>query len=278
MGPPQRARGECSAAVAAPSSPNTAMSNPIESVARIANNPSQAKIFVAMLAAEGIPARIEGESLVDEFAASQRMLNLVGTRVMVPTAALQRAQEILQPVQIDPAELERAALGAMPEFPAGSTAQQSASATSPSWTPVLLLLLVLAIGAAVLFAFLWRNALAPSLPLDPNLEYRWEGDILSEKMLRNGRVLRLYHDEDRDGVFEQVNLFDKAAKQIQVADEYLEGLYLRVVETRDDGHTVTWTDENRDGLLDVATVTDRAGKLVQQLLWQPGAGFVLQAK
>ena len=66
------------------------MSQPIESLARVASTPAQAKIFVAMLAAEGIPARVDGDSLVDEFAASQRLMNLVGTRVMVPTSALQR--------------------------------------------------------------------------------------------------------------------------------------------------------------------------------------------
>ncbi|MDO8348992.1 MAG: hypothetical protein Q7T30_02060, partial [Planctomycetota bacterium] len=88
------------------------MTQPIASVARIAATPEQAKIFVALLQAEGIPASIEGDSLADEVAVSRRMLNLNGTRVMVPTGSLERAREVLGAVQIDEAELEAQALAA----------------------------------------------------------------------------------------------------------------------------------------------------------------------
>ena len=83
---------------------------PIESVARVASTPAQAKVFAAILQAEGIPARVEGDNLVDEFAASRRLMNLIGTRVMVPTQGLEAAREILQPSDIDLEELTRQAL------------------------------------------------------------------------------------------------------------------------------------------------------------------------
>ena len=95
------------------------MSTPLTTVVRTANSPDQAKMFVALLEAEGIPAHVDGDGLADEFATSRRRLNLVGVRVRVPTAALERAREILGPVEIDADELERQALAAEdPESPA----------------------------------------------------------------------------------------------------------------------------------------------------------------
>jgi hypothetical protein len=84
----------------------------IESLVRVATTPAQAKVFVALLQGAGIPARIEGELLADEFATSRAMLNMIGTRVFVPTASLAAAQDILHPVAIDDDELARQALAA----------------------------------------------------------------------------------------------------------------------------------------------------------------------
>ena len=91
------------------------MTTPIETVVKVAATPSQAKIYVAMLQAAGIPARVEGDNLVDEFAAARRLVNLMGTHVMVPTASLEQARDVLQPTTIDPAELERQALAEVGE-------------------------------------------------------------------------------------------------------------------------------------------------------------------
>ena len=129
------------------------MSTPIEAVARTANTPEQAKVYVAMLMAEGIPARIDGDSLTDEFAASRRLMNLMGTKVMVPTQSLARAREILQPVAIDPAELERQALAEAPQtfVPPATAATVTGTESSRSWAWWALLLLPL---AALLLAVL----------------------------------------------------------------------------------------------------------------------------
>lgn len=88
------------------------MSEPLMSVVRVANSPDQAKMFAALLQGEGIPAHIDGEGLVDEFVSSRRLLNLTGVRVLVPTTSLERAKDLLGPVEIDAAELERQALAA----------------------------------------------------------------------------------------------------------------------------------------------------------------------
>jgi len=126
------------------------VTTPIESVARIAQTPAQAKVFVAMLMAEGIPARVEGDSLADEYAASRRLLNLMGTRVMVPTQSLDRAREILQPVAIDPEELERQALAEAPtDLTAPCCALAIGAAGRTRW-PWLLLLPVLGLALYLL--------------------------------------------------------------------------------------------------------------------------------
>lgn len=271
----------------AATSPGTehVMSQPIESVARIARTPSEAKIFVAMLQAQGIPARVDGDSLADEFAASQRLMNLSGTKVMVPTSSLERAREILQPEPIDPDELERAALAGSPESPPLPPAAEPAAAPSPR-NSVLLALLFLAMGAAVPLLFLrqGRHGTGPSgqpTELDgyrSEFDYKWDGNACAELRRSDGKLMRLYHDNDQDGIFETIEMYDTTAKKVGVFDWYVDGLYLRSVESRSGGLTVTWTDEDRDGLSDAGVVTDSTGKVLQELRWRAGKGFEVQSK
>lgn len=122
------------------------MTHSSEAVACIASTPAAAMVFVARLHAEGIPARVEGDSLADEFAASRRLMNLMGTRVLVPRQALAAAWAILQPVAIEPSELERQALAAGPVANAGAPPP---AAAGPSWSWKLLMLLPLLAVAAV---------------------------------------------------------------------------------------------------------------------------------
>lgn len=91
---------------------------PIESLLCVATTPAQAKALLATLMAAGIPARTDGEALADEYAASMRLMNLLGTKVYVPTASLERARAVAQPEAIDDDELTRLALAATdPETP-----------------------------------------------------------------------------------------------------------------------------------------------------------------
>jgi hypothetical protein len=88
------------------------MSDPISTVVKIAANPEQAKMFVAQLTAVGIPASTDSAP-PDEFSMSQRMMNLNGCKVIVPTEAHERAKEILSEHQdVDLDELTRQAIEA----------------------------------------------------------------------------------------------------------------------------------------------------------------------
>lgn len=249
------------------------MSEPIESVVKVASSPAQAKIFAATLIAAGIPARIEGDNLTDEWAASQRALNLIGTRVMVPTKSLARAREILQPADIDPAELEREALAAAPPA-ALRTAPVADARTKPQATSLTGPLLLLTTGAAVLFAFLWQKQ-ANAAQTHPDFDYAWKDGVLRETLRRDGWLSRQLHDHDGDGRYERIETFDRTGNRVVTYDQLEDGIYQRAVETRSGDLTVTWSDDDRDGLLDVAVVSDRDGKPVQRLEWRAGAGFVV---
>lgn len=80
-------------------------------VARVATTPNEAKILVALLQAEGIPAHVD-EVLADELAMNPRAMYLQGRRVIVPTSSLEQAREILADTAVPEAELEAQALAA----------------------------------------------------------------------------------------------------------------------------------------------------------------------
>jgi len=91
------------------------VSEPISRIVAVASTPAQAKIYVAMLRAEGIPAFVDGESAADEFAMSQRLMNVSNVRVVVPTEAASLAAEILKTRSVNAADLERQAVDAKEE-------------------------------------------------------------------------------------------------------------------------------------------------------------------
>jgi hypothetical protein len=130
------------------------MTQPIESIAKVAATPEQAKVYVAMLQGAGIPARSEGDNLVDEFATARRLMNLMGTRVMVPTGSLARAQELLQPVAIDPDELAQQALAAAGDVETAprKVATDELEPTGGRWIWIALLVLPILTGLVIAIA------------------------------------------------------------------------------------------------------------------------------
>lgn len=91
------------------------MSDPSQSVVRVAATPAEAKVLAAILQAEGVPAHVDSASLADEVAIARQLLNLQGIRVSVPTAMLARAREVLAATHVDEDELTVQALAAAPE-------------------------------------------------------------------------------------------------------------------------------------------------------------------
>lgn len=126
-------------------------------VARVANTPGEAKVLVALLQAEGIPAHVDGESLADEVAMSRRAMNLNGVRVLVPGSHLELAKEVLASTAVPDAELEAQALAAAPEPDATGTAD-------PSRGDRRVLLMVIAVAVAALLVMLWRSRKSEARP------------------------------------------------------------------------------------------------------------------
>lgn len=247
------------------------MTTPIESVLCTAATPAQAKIYVAVLQAAGIPARIEGESLADEFAASQRLMGLLGSRVFVPTSSLERARELLQPNAVSPEDLTQQAMAAPPveQPPTHSPAVPPSGGSLARW------LAAAATVAALAFAWLWVDSVDAGTRRDPLYDYQAADGGWRELLRADGRLLRFLHDADGDGVYERIDQFDRAGRCSTIADQLRDGLYRRLRELRADGTTVTWTDDDGDGLFEHAEVHDAAGSLVQTLTQAPG-GFAVK--
>lgn len=126
------------------------MSNPLSVVAKVASTPDQAKIYVALLQAEGIPAYVEGGALADEFAMSQRLMNLGSVKVMVPASSLDKAKEILQPAEIDEDDLAAQAMSATGAVETPPAQRVQAQAKQP-WSPVVWIALIATVVVAFRF-------------------------------------------------------------------------------------------------------------------------------
>lgn len=59
------------------------------------HGPEEARVVAAVLEANGIPTFIDGQSLQDEFAMSQRLMNLSIIEVQVPASRQEEAQGLL---------------------------------------------------------------------------------------------------------------------------------------------------------------------------------------
>jgi hypothetical protein len=241
------------------------MTQPIASVVKVAATPEQAKVFAALLQAEGIPASIEGDSLADEVAVSRRMLNLNGTRVLVPTASLERAREILGDAQVDEDELTAQALAASDPEQA-PPARQAARVTAQGRWP-----LVVATGAAVVFFVLWMSGGGDSA--HPLFRYETTETGLRQFRIADGKLEAEYFDRDHDGTFEEIVTFCSTDQQIACFDENGDGRPEQIDERRKQGVVCAWSDTDNDGLMDQCVVKDAIGKELQRLRWVDGTGF-----
>lgn len=246
------------------------MTDPIASVVRTANTPSQAKVWAALLQAEGIPARVDGDVLADEIAVSMRVMNRSGVKVLVPTSSLARANEILDAAHVDEAELERQALAAedperAPERPAVAPAR---TATRPYGAMV-------AAAAAIVFFALWRGEVDQRLASeDPHRRFEMTDTGYREFRAADGVWLSEGIDENRDRLYERVVLPHPSGEKGMMWDGDHDLRYERV-ERPFGGLVYVFFDDDKDGFHERAEVRDRDGKVVQSLLAVAGKGFEL---
>ncbi|MBL8750163.1 MAG: hypothetical protein JNK78_13440 [Planctomycetes bacterium] len=247
------------------------MSDPIATVVKIAATPVQAKLFVAMLQAEGIPAHVDGDSLADELALSRRLMNLQGVRVLVPTASLERAKTILEGADVSVDDLEEQAVAAASNErePAPRT---DAPRSSIDWR-------LLGVGAvAVTFGGLWVRATWP-LPRDPLFDWVVEADGLRCVQRADGKTVSFSHDADFDRVFERVDFFNRKGVRVSTSfDEDENGFAEKCEVYAADGSVETWTDADGDGRFESGVVQDAQKNVVQRLTRRNGELFVIDPR
>lgn len=119
-----------------------------------AHDPIEAQVLASNLQAAGIPAYVEGGSLVDEWAMSQRLLNRLGVRVVVPEDRAEEAVEFLgSKPELSEAELAAQALAAAPDqaAPGDAPLLLDGMRRRPWRVGILLFLLAWPLAAIVVF-------------------------------------------------------------------------------------------------------------------------------
>ncbi len=244
----------------------------IASVVRVASSPQQAKVLAAVLQAEGIPAYVEGESLADEFAVSRRLLGTAGTRILVPTASLEAARNILAACSVPEAELEAQALAAVDPEQAATAAPAVRPGGRRGIVPLFLPWML-----AALFGALWLEARsAVQVPVHPFHDYENTGQGQRVRQRSDGRILQELIDLDGDGHFERMEFLGRGARST-AEDNDGDGCYERLTERRA-GRVYQWVDQDADGLVDSCEVVDGRGTVTQVLRMEGERGFVLEER
>jgi hypothetical protein len=249
------------------------MSEPTSVVVKVAATPDEAKVYAARLQAEGIPAFVDPDAAADEFAITQRLMNLTNVRVMVPASDLERAKEILAPTELSPEELAAQALAVTDgaETPARSRPPAPITATPRSFWVALV-----ATFAALVFLVLWLEA-SSRYADDPLYRYERTDDGWALWLRRNGEPFAHYVDENRDGIIEKSIYYGPGGTWTSTADEMdRDGYALRATVYRKGDHGVVWTRTDATTDFDRAEVVDASGSVVQRLRWVPQRGFVIE--
>ncbi|HLQ38645.1 MAG TPA: hypothetical protein VK348_12630 [Planctomycetota bacterium] len=237
-------------------------------VVRTATTPAEARVLVALLQAEGIPAHVDGDSLSDEVAVSRRLMNLNGVRVQVPADLHARALEILANCKVDDTELEQQALSAAdPESEPPPTRPATGLGHARN-----LALLVTSI-AAVLFFCLWmaqreRDARGE----DPLFVSEWTNGTLRTRWRSNGKLAQ---ERFLTGSAEEVRAYNHDGGLTSVAiDRNGDGNYEQREFHFPGDMVLRWTDLDGDGRYDRCETLDAAGKVLRTQRFVAGQGLV----
>jgi hypothetical protein len=245
----------------------------------VAKTPAEAAVVVGLLRGAGIPATVEGSSLADELAVSRRMLNLVGTHVLVPASSEYLAREVIaagreagsQP-HFDEEALDAAAAPAV-EQPAPAPALQP-----PARRGGTLAWAIVATIAAIGFAWEWLDTRAQIRELaggGGGVLMEWSGDWLEVRDANDRRLISRNLDSDRNGRYECVEEYGHGGTlETRSHDSDQNGLYERVEEFRRNGMRVEWEDLDADGFMDRGRWHDQGGKLLRAQREAAEGGYV----
>ena len=266
---------------------------------RIARTPFEARVIAAVLEAAGIPASTPDGLLADEFATSQRLMNLQNVRVLVPRARLADAEAALLEARtvgegLDDAFEPVADSEGKPE----SLAPRAPGAPAK---PRFGLTLALA-AASVVFFIAWLEARADRESLSgatalwsvdrngPALEYRRGDGTLAlrstdrdangvverhEQFDRSGRLVSRALDEDQDGEFETIESFDREGRLTwRARDADGDGRLEAIHQPAEGGVETVFLDPDGAGRYPVLELREADGRLRVRQELDVQRGFV----
>lgn len=266
---------------------------------RIARTPFEARVIAAVLEAAGIPASTPDGLLADEFATSQRLMNLQNVRVLVPRARLADAEAALR-------EARAVGEGLDDEFEPVADAKGELESLAPRGPaapakPRYGLTLALA-AASVVFFIAWlearadRESLAGATPLwtvdriGPAVEYRRGDGTLAlrstdresdgvverhEQFDRSGRLASRALDADQNGEFETIESFDREGRlTARTSDADGDGRLEAVHHPAEGGIETVFLDPDGAGRYPVLELREADGRLRLRQELDPQRGFV----
>lgn len=246
--------------------------HPEPTVVFVAQTPFEAQVVAGVLAAAGIPVQVEPGLRADEFAISQRLMNLEGVRVFVPADRLDAARAAIASARAE-ASLPEEVVAERATSPVGP------AAGGPQPRPRGCLTVFLA-ALALVFALLWidlRIEIAGAARAG-NLLGEWaDASHYIVRSRKTERTLSVSKDLDRNGAFEEQRYFDKKGE-----------LYVVALDADEDGFAEQSTTHNADGTREVLHDDDRDGRFERRVdyeadgrlraihVWRAGAGWVQQ--
>lgn len=239
-----------------------------------AGSAAEARVIEAVLGAAGIPALVEGDTLMDEWAMSQRLMGRIGSEVKVPSSQLEAAREALEVARASGVGLARMTDAEFEEMtpPSADADADREERTLDEYReksrwPFLAIFCVVVLGAAAaVFAVLWMQV-DYEVRLYRNEgthEMRWSqsGTRLHMTHKRTGVKTDTYHNADLDDRWEQYDAhFPNGAVTWQRFDEdedgYLERVLLRSPHSGD--VILEYRDDNRDLFPDAIWIQSEGG-------------------
>ncbi|HEX5012178.1 MAG TPA: DUF2007 domain-containing protein [Planctomycetota bacterium] len=235
-----------------------------------ARSPIEAQVVLALLRAEGIAAFVNGIALADEFAVSQRAMNLAGVEIEVRAVDLERARRLVEDARRAGREVGDELVEAAPEDVQGTPppelepmAALSASLVTalpplPRRSRVALALGVLGWVAAGFFLYRWMGTYRDLSRLGGTRRASpWYSVTTRDGWISNwkdtGHASSEYLDANHDGEPEVTTHYVRAGwKRSVFFDANENGLSERVEEYAADGrHIGTWTDADENGVYEL---------------------------
>jgi Putative prokaryotic signal transducing protein len=243
-----------------------------------ARTPAEAQVIAGVLKDEDIPVFVSGTMLTDEWAVSQRLLNLLGVDVMVRKREIENARRALAEARhVDPEALERQALAEAPlpeAMPRAEHLQPASKAVGPHWIWIACAAGVL----AVTFLLLW---LAERRHAEQQREAEFYRSEVSANGIRRYRrdtgklAIEYLHPVLADGSYGEVRCYDPAGRLQRVAQHMRpDGSSRSIEEYYPDGTRLLWSDLDGDGSYETLEVRNAAGAVLRKLHYAPGVGFV----